>query len=324
MAINLTEIGWTDENGSLLGTWTNQSNVVSDDTAIIVAQDLTVNTLNGNDVINGDVNDSDNQSEGIRLDNYSQLNTNNGNDTITGTGFDGFFLSVSSSINTGSGNDAITGTGFADGISSRGTINTGIGNDTIIASADGIVFNSDGTPTEGFGSTGLANFAGTIDTGNGDDNIIASGRISSIDNDNGTINTGNGNDTIIANSEEDEFFDVAISNQSGTIDTGKGNDTIDALTGGFSDSDGSGLINLGQGDDLIRGFGDHQGNIDGGRGYDRAELGFDYDETLITFGSTNSTSIEITFDSATMSYTNIELFDFNGQTFSLESLQAMA
>jgi hypothetical protein len=288
MAINLTEIGWTDENGSLLGTWTNQSNVVSDDTAIIVAQDLTVNTLNGNDVINGDVNDdSDNQSEGIRIDNYSQLNTNNGNDTITGTGFDGFFLSVSSSINTGSGNDDITGSGFAVGINSRGTINTGNGDDTITGSAEG-------PPDDLFGSTGISNSSGTINTGAGNDTILASGN------------------------------SVAISNSSGTINTGAGNDIIDALTGGFSDSDGSGRINLGRGDDLIRGFGDHQGNIDGGRGYDRAELGFDYDETLITFGSTNSTSIEITFDSATMSYTNIELFDFNGQTFSLESLQAMA
>jgi hypothetical protein len=287
MTINLTEIGWIDENGILLGTWTNQSNVVSDDTAIIVAQDLTVNTLNGNDVINGDVNDSDNQSEGIRIDNYSQLNTNNGNDTITGTGFDGFFLSESSSINTGSGNDAITGSGFAVGINSRGTINTGNGDDTIVASAEG-------PPDDLFGSTGISNYLGTINTGAGNDTILASGN------------------------------SLAISNNSGTINTGAGNDTIDALTGGFSDSDGSGQINLGQGDDLIRGFGDHQGNIDGGRGYDRAELGFDYDETLITFGSTNSTSIEITFDSATMSYTNIELFDFNGQTFSLESLQAMA
>jgi hypothetical protein len=287
MAINLTEIGWTDENGSLLGTWTNQSNVVSDDTAIIVAQDLTVNTLNGNDVINGDVNDSDNQSEGIRLDNYSQLNTNNGNDTITGTGFDGFFLSESSSINTGSGNDAITGSGFAVGINSRGTINTGNGDDTITASAEG-------PPDDLFGSTGISNYLGTINTGAGNDTILASGN------------------------------SLAISNNSGTIDTGAGNDTIDALTGGFSDSDGSGQINLGRGDDLIRGFGDHQGNIDGGRGYDRAELRFDYDETLISFGSTNSTSIEITFDSETMSYSNIELFDFNGQTFSLESLQEMA
>ncbi|MEN9870988.1 MAG: hypothetical protein RLZZ171_1976 [Cyanobacteriota bacterium] len=287
MTINLTEIGWTDENGILLGTWTNQSDVVSDDTAIIVAEDLIINTMNGDDVINGDVNDSDNQSEGIRIDNYSQLNTNNGNDTITGTGFDGFFLKVSSSINTGLGNDTITGSGFAVGISSRGTINTGNGDDTIIASAEG-------PPDDLFGSTGISNYLGTINTGAGNDTILASGN------------------------------SLAISNDSGTINTGAGNDTIDALTGGFSDSNGSGQINLGQGDDLIRGFGDHRGNINGGRGYDQAELGFDYDETSITFGSTNSTSIDITFDSTTMSYTNIESFDFNGQTFSLESLQAMA
>ena len=305
MTINLTEIGWTDENGILLGTWTNQSDVVDDDTAINVAQGLTVNTMNGNDVIN-----CDSESQGILIDDDSQLNTNNGNDiisssgfiaidlgfdavidtgngddNISGTGFDGFFLRVSSIINTGNGNDTITGTGFATGINSRGTINTGKGNDTIFASADG-------PADDFFGSTGISNFLGTINTGKGDDTIFASGE------------------------------ELAIYNRSGTIDTGKGNDTIDALTGGFSDFDGSGQINLGQGDDLIRGFGDHRGNVDGGSGYDRAELGFDYDETLITFGSADSSSIDITFDSATMSFTNVEVFDFNGQEFSLEQLQA--
>ncbi len=342
MTTNLTEIGWTDENGNLLGTWTNQSDFVNDDIAINLAQDLTVNTLNGDDIIN-----SNSESEGIFIDDNSQLNTGKGNDTISstgfiaiqvepnavintgkgndilsGAGFDGFFIRPSGKIDTGKGDDIISGSGFVIGVGSRSKIDTGNGDDTIIASADGIVFNSDGTPSELFGSTGIANSQGTIDTGNGDDTIIASGRVISISNNNGTINTGKGDDIIIANSEEDEFFDVAIFNQSGTINTGKGNDVIDALTGGFSDFDGSGQINLGQGDDLVRGFGDHRGNVDGGRGYDIAELGFDYDETLITFGSVDSSSIDITFDSATMSFTNVEIFDFNGQEFSLEQLQA--
>lgn len=107
-----------------------------------------------------------------------------------------------------------------------------------------------------------------------------------------------------------------------TINTGQGDDIIDALSGGFSDSDGSGQINLGRDDDLIRGFGDHRGTVDGGQGFDKAELGFDYDQTLITLSSSDSASIDITFDSATMSFSRVELFDFNGQEFSLEQLQA--
>ena len=305
MSVNLTEIGWSSESGDLFGTWTDRSDVVNADTAINVAQGLTVNTMNGNDIIN-----SDSESEGIFLDDNSQLNTDQGddlifstgfvaielgfnavldtaqgNDTLSGDGFDGFFIRADAQINTGSGDDLISGTGFAIGVGSRGAIDTGKGNDTISGIANG---NDDF-----YGSTGIANFSGEINTGSGDDLILGKGE------------------------------QIAIANGSGMIDTGEGNDIIDGLTGGFSDPDGSGRINLGQGDDLIRGFGDHRGNIDGGRGNDRAELGFDYDETLITFGSTGSSSIDITFDSETMSYTNIEVFDFNGQTFSLESLQAM-
>ncbi|MCC0178124.1 hypothetical protein I4641_14155 [Waterburya agarophytonicola K14] len=304
MTINFTEVGWTDENGNLLGTWTNQSDFVNDETAINVPQGLTVNTLNGNDLINcnsesqgilidddaqlntGNGNDTINSSGFIAIDLgfNAQLNTGNGNDNLVGQGFDGFFLRVSSTINTGNGNDNIFGTGLAVGVGSRGTIIMGKGDDII----SGIATN----PADNFfGSTGVANFLGTIDT-------------------------GEGNDIIFAKSNN-----VAISNRSGTINMGKGNDIIDALTGGFADFDGSGRISLGQGNDLIRGFGDHRGNVDGGHGYDRAELGFDYDENLITFGSTNSTSIDITFDSATMSFSNIEAFNFNGQEFSLAQLQ---
>ena len=47
----------------------------------------------------------------------------------------------------------------------------------------------------------------------------------------------------------------------GTIITGTGNDFIDALTGGFS---GTGLTDLGLGDDTLVGFG--SGRFDGGSG----------------------------------------------------------
>ncbi|BAZ43340.1 hypothetical protein NIES4102_03400 [Chondrocystis sp. NIES-4102] len=307
MRINLTATGWTNENGVLLGNWTNKVDTVESDTSIKIASGVTVDTLNGSDIIT-----CNSESEGIVLNGNSQLKTGDGNDVISsngytaidlgydavldtgdgndklsGSGFEGFFLSDTGVINTGNGNDNISGTGFPVGINSRGTINTGSGNDVITGIANGVI-------DEFFlGSSGISNYLGTIDT-------------------------GSGNDTIFGKGEE-----FAISNYSGTINTGSGNDTIDALTGGLSDSDGSGRIDLGQGDDLIRGFGDHRGNIDGGSGRDLAELGINYDETLITFGTQGSTSIDITFNSETMSYSNIEVFDFNGQVFSLESLQAL-
>jgi hypothetical protein len=156
MTTNLTEVGWTDENGSLLGKWTNQIDVVNDDTAINVAPDLTVNTLNGDDLIN-----CDSPTEGILIGDRARLYTDNGNDTISGNGFIGVRLS----------NDAV------------------------------------------------------IDTGNGDDTISGTG------------------------------FDGFFLQRGSSINTGNGNDTIDALTGGFSNSDGSGRIYLGDGDDLIRGYG---------------------------------------------------------------------
>ena len=304
MTTNLTPTGWTDENGTLLGSWTNGRDIVTDDTIINVAQDLTVNTKGGNDILvntgesdsfsigsnsrlnTGNGNDviSSSGFVGIDLSFNAVLNTGRGNDTISGNGFDGLFLSTSSTIITGQGNDNIVGEGFAVGINSRGTIVTGQGKDTVSGVATG-----DGSDPF-IGSTGISNFEGTINTGSGDDTIIASGQV------------------------------LGLSNRSGTINTGAGNDVIDASTGGFADDDGSGRINLGAGNDVIRGFGNHRGNVNGGNGYDVAELGFDYDETLLTFGSANQNSIEISFNSETVSYSNIEAFDFNGQAFSLEQL----
>lgn len=63
--------------------------------------------------------------------------------------------------------------------------------------------------------------------------------------------------------------------------------------------------------------------MDGDRGFDTAELRIDFDEELITFGSTAPAFIDITFDSVTMSFTDVEVFDFNGQEFPLEQLQDM-
>jgi Ca2+-binding RTX toxin-like protein len=49
----------------------------------------------------------------------------------------------------------------------------------------------------------------------------------------------------------------------GTIDTGSDRDLVDALIGGFA---GSGITNLGAGDDTLKGFG--RGTFQGGSGQD--------------------------------------------------------
>ena len=198
--------------------------------------------------------------------------------------------------NTLQGDDLIIGSSeLGVGIKNFGTIQTVEGDDTI---------------TSNGGLVGIFNSRfGTITTGEDDDVITGSDALIGIGN-RGLIKTGNLNDIIIGSGSE-----YGISNF-GIIESGNGKDTIDALDGGFI---GFGTINLGLDDDLIRGFGEQV--VDGGDGFDTAALGFDYDQDRISFGSTADTSIDITFSGRTMSFDNVEEFDFNGQLFTLGELQ---
>ncbi len=355
MTTILTEIGWEDENGNLLGRWTNQADLVDEGDEIIVPEGVTANSLAGDDTIIGI--DDNNLDTGISIngtiktaagkdtitvsgrnlffaiDNSGTIDTGFGADTIDALG-DVFGINNSGTIDTGFGADTISGNGEAStGINneSNGIINTGFGGDKIFSFGRGLGIENDGTIDTGFGgdeiSAGtLLGFAivntGTIKTGAGKDIIDAFGEVAGIEND-GIIETGAGEDIINARSGG-LSGDIDINN-TGTIDTGAGNDTVDALTGGFGGLTGGfgggGTIDLGIGDDLIRGFG--QQIVDGDIGFDTAELRIDFDENLITFGSTAPTSIDITFDSVTMSFTDVELFNFNGQEFALEQLQDM-
>ena len=312
----------------------------------------TIYTGNGNDNILG-------TGVGFGISNRGRIGTGNGNDNILGTGnCVGIFNSALDDlgiINTGRGNDNIIGLGTA-GIVNFGTIDTGNGSDNISGTGDladetpdeipcaPLNFNSAlvniGTIHTGRGndnirgingeSEGIENRStGIINTGRGNDNIIGNGDIAGLTN-LGTIHTENGKDKIIGTNLPGSGEDIAGINNTGVIDTGRGNDIVDALTGGFASfgriptpdgNEGVGTINLGEGQDLIRGFGEQI--VDGDRGFDTAELGIDFDENLITFGSPAPTSIDIAFDSATMSFTDVELFDFNGQEFALEQLQDM-
>jgi hypothetical protein len=357
MTTVLTEIGWEDQDGNQLGTWTNRADVVDRGDEITVASGVKANSLAGNDIIKG--TDSG-IYEAVGISNNGTINTGTGNDRITGTasvvdeeGLGGYGIINNGTINTGAGNDRITGTGDYDGygiindgiintgagndritgtmksILNKGTINTSTGNDTILD-----IFNtSKGTINTGSGNdiiTATAEFIavqpngiinnGTINTGVGDDTIsFSAGEFTYTGiNNSGTINTGVGNDTISTISFSAGEFTYTGINNSGTINTGAGKDTVDALTGGF---DGGGRVNLGRGDDLIRGFGNQV--VDGGKGCDTAELGIDYDE--ITLSNALGSSIDITFDSATMAFTDVELFVFNNDvTKTLQQLQEQA
>jgi len=120
---------------------------------------------NGSSIDTGDGNDT---IAGIGLDygiNFSSANdsidTGKGDDIITGTGnwAIGIYSSLSY-INTDDGNDTITGIGYTFGIYNKGTINTGDGNDIII-----------GKSNSSYG--GFIINHGTINTGDGEDSIIS-------------------------------------------------------------------------------------------------------------------------------------------------------
>jgi hypothetical protein len=279
--IVLNSTGWFLETNPLtiLGTWTNNGDIVTadtfDDIAIRVNSGITVSTLGGNDNISGTSSTNSSVSlnsivlndgtintgigddiiagtdtsffgiSGYGIFNNGIIETEVGNDTITGNATVGIYNNFNSTINAGAGNDTITGIGAITGILNFGIINTGAGNDTITGvggSASGIFNNS------------------MINTGAGDDTI--NGILFGIYND-GSINTGAGNDTITGTNT----ITSGISNY-GTIETGNGDDIVDALTGGFT---GTGNTLLGNGADILKGFG--SGLFDGGNGKDQLLFG---------------------------------------------------
>ncbi len=417
MTTVLTETGWEDEFGNPLGEWTDNDDEVDEGDEIRVGseegeEEVVANTLGGDDIITGTSNFTVDdilpppppsgiqliENSGITTFGNATINTENGNDNITGTGV-GFGLASRGTIDTENGNDNITGTGecvgiFNSALDDLGIINTGNGDDNIIGtSISGI---HDGSNEDNFFGAGIVNFGmidtedgndnitgiinesedgsltrddcmplnfnsalvnaeggtintgdgndnifgtdgksegvenrSTIETGNGNDNIFGSGDIAGITN-LVAINTGDGDDSIIGTNITGPEDDIAGINNTGMINTGNGNDTVDALTGGFAsfglipEPEGNeriGKIKLGKGDDLIRGFGEQK--VFGGRGSDTAELGIDFDQ-IDDLRNPIGSLIVITVDNATMAFTNVELFDFYGQEFTLEELQQLA
>lgn len=337
MTTTLTETGWVF-GGNQIGTWTEQADRVIREDEIRIGVDITVNTLAGDDSI---VAGSEFGIAGIGILNRGTINTGEGNDSITGsikstalaTG-----LQNNGTITTGKGSDIVSGValeglgGRKEGIINGGTIDTGKGSDIvrgIVQGANAVGIQNLGTiltgkdsdfvvgNASGMGSgTGIRNFLnGTINTGEGNDHIIGAGVTSGIVNEsNSTIDTGEGNDYITGRLIDGINGTGRGITNSGVIKTGDGEDIVDGLTGGFSSSLASvGVIELGEGDDLVRGYG--RQIIDGGSGYDTAELGIDYDQSLFSLGS--SSDIQI----GDMTFNNVERFVFNDTVYSLQELQ---
>jgi hypothetical protein len=142
----------------------------------------------------------------------------------------------------------------------------------------------------------------------------------------GTIDTGVGNDRIKGFIGDNSDLFISLTNigivNNGTITTGAGDDTVDALTGGFS---GSGLTDLGEGNDTLIGFG--AGRFDGGSGIKDKLLLADGSYAFAGFGRLGNEPdaagyFKLTTDSDTMLIKNFELIGsaadpFNAIQFNL-------
>ena len=230
----------------------------------IVEKGVVVDALGGNDIIRA-FSPSNGGFAGIN--NAGTIEGGAGNDIIKGisVGEDSVGIYNTGTINTGDGADTLTASSSPFYISffNSGTINTGKGNDLIDATA----LNDVGDVDFGLYNTDT----GKIITGTGNDTIRgAGGELYSFGiNNAGMIKTGAGNDIITgtsnASTEQRDAFGII---NDGTINTGSGDDIIDALKGGFN---GEGKIDLGSGNDTLKGFG--EGKFHGGTGNDKLLFG---------------------------------------------------
>jgi hypothetical protein len=253
----ITSIGFI-LNGGRIDTGNAEDSIISQGTFINRGE---VFLGDGNDLFTANV---DILTGAYGIENYTIIDTGEGNDMITTTG--GSIRNINF-IGTGGGNDIITSTSF---ISNEGVIETGNGADSIISHGSisnlGGVFLGEGNDsitadTHVLGHT-LVNL-NAMETGEGDDIITITGTIYN----EGVINTGNGNDFIIA---EGATNINGIYNNGGAINMGDGNDSIIANDGFGSGSNSSGAWFLGEGDDYIKGYG--SGDFYGGDGNDTLEL----------------------------------------------------
>jgi Ca2+-binding RTX toxin-like protein len=227
--------------------------------------------------------------------NFTQVQGNQDNDTITGDG-NGDLLILGEGNNTvygGSGKDTITagngnnsiyggggddsitvdnGFNFIDGGDDNDTITVGTGNNTIYGGAGADLITA--------GPTGTG--SNSIDGGDGNDTIVAgignNRMYGGIGNDNISVGTGNNyidaggdNDTVLAGAGNNTIYAgtgndrIQVGGGGNFIDSGDGNDTITAGNGGNT------IYGLGGADSISVGSGDNY--IDGGDDNDIISVG---------------------------------------------------
>ncbi|MFM7652046.1 MAG: hypothetical protein ACKO5M_03830 [Vulcanococcus sp.] len=253
--VAISELGWTLASGATAnalegGDQISAKILDADESAIAILNDGTIDAGAGDDLITGTVT-GEAGGVGIYNDIAGLLTTAAGSDVIMGISTTGYGIINFSTIDTGLGADAITGIGESGpGIDNSGRIDTGAGRDSISGISTGV-------------AVGLVNItieaSATIRMGAGSDIIAATSFTGVAIYNTGRIDTGSGHDTVTAFSTNNQ----AILND-GVINLGAGRDTLDAVAGGFA---GTGTTLLGDGSDLLTGFG--SGYFDGGSGRDR-------------------------------------------------------
>jgi hypothetical protein len=236
----------------------------------------------------------------------------------------------------------ITATGIKN---NNGVINTGEDNDTLSASATSSAgagsFTTTNSSAYANASTenqalaqavayasaqatdkaiAIDNSKGRIDTGTGDDTIDANAKATdkaiAINNSKGSIYTGDGNDRIIAKATGSESYGIF----GGTVDTGYGNDRV--ITSSF----GGGVnIDLGAGNDFLKGFGDAK--VDGGKGWDTLDLSsYNKGDFKISFGNffgfNFNNSVSFKLDDIILSSTSFEQFNFANGSYTIDQLRS--
>lgn len=141
-----------------------------------------------------------------------------------------------------------------------------------------------------------------LDTSNGDRVFVAGSgddTITTTGDGNVTVETGGGNDTVSTGSGEDEVVITGDGNSS--VSTGDGDDTV-TITG-----DGAPTIDAGDGNDTIV-VGTDQGSatVDGGAGFDEADVNDSRDEHSITIEDGI-----VTLNSAPIELENVEVVQYN-------------
>ncbi|MEC4819513.1 MAG: hypothetical protein SAK29_40525 [Scytonema sp. PMC 1069.18] len=219
--------------------------------------------------------------------------------TITATGIQ----NIGGKIGTGRGADTISATATSYSATyaqaSAGTVSSATPENQALAKAvaQAIAIAEDK-------AIAIDNTQGEINLGLGLDTIKATANASdkaiAIKNTQGIIRTGEGADVIQAYATGLDSYGIF----GGTIETGDGADSVEASSFG-----GNVNIDMGDGKDFVKGFGD--AIIDGGRGFDILSLeSYNIDDFNISLGANNNKVIFERND-ITMTTTRFEQFNFN-------------